>query len=83
MRHMTVKYVPPPKEGFIVLDDVQENYPMFEVVKEIFAVEEAEDIPLGPLPKITNIRPFKYGHIHGVDPSSEEESDIDVLNFSK
>lgn len=44
MLHMNVRYQPPPRD--IVRPP---NYPMFDVVRDLFSVERAEQIPIGPI----------------------------------
>lgn len=93
LMHLTEKYVPPedmePEGGFVLGNPIN-NYPMFDVVREIFAVEDAEDIPLGPMPRLGDTHPppvyvdltnRRHPSDTGESESSDEvdeESDIDV-----
>jgi len=48
LMHLTEKYVHPDDVEEVREADLIPNFPMFDVVKEMFHVERADDIPLGP-----------------------------------
>jgi len=98
LMELTEKYDYPdevPEGGPVLEVAPRENFPMFDVVREMFAVEDADDIPLGPIPKLPGVYPVYgwSGRVIGLDDrphdrygssnDSSEESEIDVVNFSQ
>lgn len=64
MMHLTDVYIP----DAVVVPEVQ-NYPMFDVVREMFAVQNADEIPRGP--RIIDSSSDSYSDLHTSDVRSE------------
>jgi len=66
LMHLTEVYVPPEDRLPV------QNFPIFDVTKEIFAVEDADEIPLGPYARVDGVVPLELSQ--NLPFSIEEES---------